>query len=90
MNEEMKSKWVKALRSGQYKQARGRVKRDDSYCCIGVGALACGHEVRDFTVTGHAAEKLSLTEEQITNLVRMNDSEEKSFRQIAAYIQKNF
>lgn len=29
-------RWVDALRSGKYKQARGRLKTDDGYCCLGV------------------------------------------------------
>jgi hypothetical protein len=29
-------KWVKALRSGKYKQARYRLRRDNKYCCLGV------------------------------------------------------
>ena len=28
--------WVEALRSGHYQQARGRLKRDAGYCCLGV------------------------------------------------------
>lgn len=29
-------KWVKALRSGKYKQTQGALKHSDSYCCLGV------------------------------------------------------
>ena len=29
-------KWVDALRSGEYKQGRGRLKDNNSYCCLGV------------------------------------------------------
>lgn len=43
MNTEIKERWLKALRSGKYKQARGvlRKKRKDGsgefgYCCLGV------------------------------------------------------
>ena len=35
MNENAK-KWVAALRSGEYKQCKGRLQRDDAYCCLGV------------------------------------------------------
>ena len=34
--EEARALWVKALRSGEYKQARGRLRSEDSYCCLGV------------------------------------------------------
>ena len=35
MNENAKE-WVKALRSGDYKQGHGRLHVDDTYCCLGV------------------------------------------------------
>lgn len=28
--------WIKALRSGEYKQGRNRLKRRDRFCCAGV------------------------------------------------------
>lgn len=38
MNTEMKSEWLAALRSGDYEQARGKLKNFDSteFCCLGV------------------------------------------------------
>jgi len=37
MDTEIKRKWVKALRSGKYKQTRGRLKaRNGAMCCLGV------------------------------------------------------
>jgi hypothetical protein len=41
MNPELKDKWVKALRSGEYKQGRGTMKesrlfRKSRFCCLGV------------------------------------------------------
>jgi len=36
MNKRVKRLWIKALRSEKYKQARGYLKRDDDYCCLGV------------------------------------------------------
>jgi len=37
MNTEIKAKWVGALRSGEYKQGRDYLHRDDgSMCCLGV------------------------------------------------------
>ena len=34
--EEARALWVKALRSGEYKQAIGQLRREGSYCCLGV------------------------------------------------------
>jgi hypothetical protein len=37
MNQEVKDKWLKALRSGKYKQGKFALKRaDDTFCCLGV------------------------------------------------------
>ncbi len=38
MNPEVKALWVGALRSGKYKQGRGRLHdpADNSFCCMGV------------------------------------------------------
>lgn len=36
MNPEIKAKWIEALRSGKYKQGRGRLQRDGGFCCLGV------------------------------------------------------
>jgi len=37
MKEEVKDKWVKALRSGEYKQGKNRLEdKQGNYCCLGV------------------------------------------------------
>ncbi len=36
MNKSIKNKWVKALESGKFKQAKGRLKYGNAYCCLGV------------------------------------------------------
>lgn len=36
MNQEIKKKWVEALRSGDYKQTTGYLKRDNCFCALGV------------------------------------------------------
>ena len=37
MNQEIKELWIKALRSGKYKQTTGKLKSiEGSYCCLGV------------------------------------------------------
>jgi len=37
MNQEIKELWIKALRSGKYKQTTGKLKSIESaYCCLGV------------------------------------------------------
>lgn len=36
MNQEVKKLWVEALVSGEYKQAKGLLRRESGYCCLGV------------------------------------------------------
>jgi hypothetical protein len=36
MQPEVKEAWLKALRSGEYQQGTGCLRKDDTYCCLGV------------------------------------------------------
>lgn len=36
MNEDIKLKWVTALRSGRYQQTSGQLRDERGYCCLGV------------------------------------------------------
>ena len=44
MDTELKKKWVAALRSGQYQQGKGYLKKDGRYCCLGVLCSVLGVE----------------------------------------------
>ena len=36
LNKEAIKEWIKDLRSGQYKQSTGVLKKEEGYCCLGV------------------------------------------------------
>ncbi len=36
MNQEIKARWVAALRSGEYAQDAGALRTDSGFCCLGV------------------------------------------------------
>lgn len=36
MNQQVKEKWLSALRSGDYKQTQGFLRKEDGFCCLGV------------------------------------------------------
>lgn len=36
MNQEIKTKWLEALRSGEYNQSKHQLRSKDGYCCLGV------------------------------------------------------
>lgn len=45
MDKDIADKWVDALRSGRYKQTRGRLKaRNGAMCCLAVLAVVCGQK----------------------------------------------
>ena len=36
MNQQVKEKWVSALRSGDYEQTQNYLHKEDGFCCLGV------------------------------------------------------
>jgi hypothetical protein len=52
MREDFKAKWVAALRSGEYEQGQGYLRKDGAFCCLGVG---CEILRKDFS------EEISIT-----------------------------
>jgi hypothetical protein len=46
MDAKLKAKWVKALRSGRYKQTPGQLHDSGGYCCLGVLATILGAKWR--------------------------------------------
>jgi hypothetical protein len=36
MNPKVKARWLRALRSGKFKQCRGVLRQGDTFCCLGV------------------------------------------------------
>lgn len=102
MNPELKAKWIAALRSGNYKQGRGRLKHAGRYCCLGVlgDVMGCqftrhivfkdGIDVGDVGAyhSGFLSKHVGLHLNQQSNLVCMNDGG-KSFDEIADWIEAN-
>lgn len=102
MNAELKTKWLEALRSGKYKQGRGRLRQGDEFCCLGVLCDISGlgewigevetkgysfkEDIRYGTLPRHMVPELSC--KTSNSLTGMNDSG-KSFAEIADYIEEN-
>lgn len=95
MDAELKAKWVKALRSGEYKQGHGRLKTaEGGYCCLGVLCAVAGWSIdkKGNNLVGHSegyAKIWSVTrsEQECRNLATMNDNL-APFPEIADYIEK--
>jgi hypothetical protein len=98
MDKKLKEKWVKALRSPKYKQARGVLAdADGALCCIGVLRHIQGDTkklLQDERTTALRPIHLGgLSEDERETLVRMNDGtaghNRHTFSEIADYIEKN-
>ena len=104
--------WLAALRSGEYTQTTGKLRRSppahEGFCCLGVLcdlARKDGGEdweedkyypgqwyykSRGADLPGPIASYITLTSDDRCLLIRFNDSDRKTFSQIADYIEKNF
>lgn len=95
MNARLKVKWVRALRSGKYRQARLALREEGAYCCLGV---LC--RVADIPITkeGCGCSPRWLDSLPINDLIGelasdrcivMNDSKCYSFAKIADWVEKH-
>ncbi len=101
MKAEMKAKWIVALRSGKYQQARKSLRINNEFCCLGVLLDSCidgswegeNYEVDDITFSGdlgnYGQSMFGLTDIQQQELVHMNDNLRVSLPEIADWIQTN-
>lgn len=119
MSKKVKRAWVKALRSGEYKQGMGHLCQasadgTDRFCCLGVlcdimipgnwvhgtSDMADRHEAYSlapadsphhdmFGVPSASCEEWNLSMDAHEQLVAMNDYKERSFKQIANWIDKH-
>lgn len=98
MNTEIKSKWIKALRSGAYTQAVGELRntnKEGSFCCLGVLVdILEPNKWKDkehqFSHCGLLSEdfcrEISLSNHLMSHLAEMND-DGVSFANIADLIE---
>lgn len=104
MTPEIKTKWVEALRSGKYKQGflhlkHSNMKKEVSYCCLGVLCEVLNAPVTMkgnfyFFKTGDFISQYSISKKILPDFVQtilagFNDSQRKSFNEIAGWIEEN-
>ena len=96
MNGDLKQKWISALRSGEYKQARLCLFNGEGYCCLGVLCKIAGREVpmHSMDPADDVKEKNEyfwidsiIGEGHRCNLVIKNDEMQRTFAEIADYIE---
>ena len=101
MEKELKDKWLGALRSGEFAQTTGTLRRDNAYCCLGVLLSVSGKGTWDaqFYEMDEEGAKLKgalgsvgvsifgIPHDIQYKLVSMNDNEKRTFAEIADYIE---
>lgn len=91
MDKKLKAKWVKALRSGKYKQGMQALYQEGSYCCLGVlSCIATGKRGRAGAYSAKGGYDLAdkvLGDAKSQRLQTMNDGG-CTFTEIADYIEE--
>lgn len=104
MKQDIKDKWVAALRSGNYKQGTGELRKvkDDGctyHCCLGVLAEVAGLKIRglgietengnnDYQPLQDLIDEDSDKRISTERFYKLNDMEKWSFDKIADTIEK--
>lgn len=105
MNTEAKKLWVEALRSGEYKQTKHLLHDDEGYCCLGVlcevtrsnTKVPVDYDVSTNRITGYSlwddqtdvSEWSEIPRDTQWYLAGMNDDKDKTFAEIADYIEEH-
>lgn len=97
LDPEFKAKWVAALRSGEYRQGKGWLHNNGTYCCLGVACKVVGIPnsdlrscwIKSYDQTFDSVPKILRGSSGVAyTLGKMND-DYISFFQIADYIEAN-
>jgi hypothetical protein len=100
MDAQLKKKWIDALRSGEYPQARGALTDGEGFCCLGVlckisGVMIEGNNcLEDGEIVGYLpVHKLTGLHSDLYEVWERNDgmgsNAPHSFQEMADYIEAN-
>ncbi len=90
----IKSKWIEALLSGDFKQTKGKLMTANAvgryHCCLGVLNEICGFPSNSKgEIMNKNGEYLLIEDQDQSMLSTMNDYQNKNFTDIAIYIKDN-
>jgi hypothetical protein len=99
MDQTIKNKWVKALRSGAYAQIKGNLRTSKGFCCLGVlcdvvdttrwtSSIYVSHAYGDYVAffPPVISDASGLSHEDAQILMEANDRHKWTFDEIATYI----
>lgn len=103
LDKDFKKEWVAALRSGEFRQGKGRLKKYNGstecnyFCCLGVAREICPalQGESNLALTWEDQELIGLSGNDHNELMKLNDGDKwhdiprHSFKEIADYIEKN-
>lgn len=103
MDKDIKAFWVDALRSGKYKQGKSFLSYDKKFCCLGVLCDVMAHPLWEhdwdcaaqimlddpWEIPPELRKKCKITRREQTKLIDLNDEENKTFPEIADWIEEN-
>jgi hypothetical protein len=93
--------WVAALRSGNFKQGKTYLNKDNVFCCLGVlcevahvpktvSQSYIKYDGDAIALTKKLREQFNISYPQVDHLIGMNDNvPHKSFNEIADWIEAN-
>jgi hypothetical protein len=106
INKEELEIWIDALRSGEYKQIKGKLNNLDGYCCLGVackvlipneklnlvGEIILGSFVHDQINAPQWLRDINVDFESKTGITlsMLNDKNGASFNEIADILEKTY
>ncbi len=90
MNPILKKNWVDALRSGKYKQGMGELYNElgNNYCVIGIFNKINNYS--NESSVGYDPLKAIIGQDAVDELWGMNDIKDKTFDQLADFIEENY
>lgn len=103
MDADIKKRWVEALRSGKYKQGKAALRSNENhFCCVGVlcdivapndwqlsGSIFNFQGTNHYDLPANFRRDLDIPNAEENKLIYMNDYKNKSFSEIADYIEAN-
>ena len=96
----MIKQWIEALRSGEYRQARGTLRTQDGrFCCLGVACEISGIDKWEFNgnsysydhnysgMSARVCDHIGFPLSGQGRLIQMNDNQGATFQEIADYLE---